>query len=132
MWNIIMSIPQPINNNLKYNEILPFEDRIKKSKVLLEKYPDKIPVILEKSKKDKLLSNSVKNKLLVSQDMTITTILQLIKKNLKINEHMAIYIMVSDKNIMLSGSYSISEIYNNYKNNDGFLYLEYCSENVFG
>ena len=127
-----MSIPQPINNNLKYNEILPFEDRIKKSKVLLEKYPDKIPVILEKSKKDKLLSNSVKNKLLVSQDMTITTILQLIKKNLKINEHMAIYIMVSDKNIMLSGSYSISEIYNNYKNNDGFLYLEYCSENVFG
>ena len=132
MWNIIMSIPQPINNNLKYNEILPFEDRIKKSKILLDKYPDKIPVILEKSKKDKLLSNSVKNKLLVSQDMTIATILQLIKKNLKINEHIAIYIMVSDKNIMLSGSYSISEIYNNYKNNDGFLYLEYCSENVFG
>lgn len=127
-----MSIPQPINNNLKYNEILPFEDRIKKSKILLDKYPDKIPVILEKSKKDKLLSNSVKNKLLVSQDMTIATILQLIKKNLKINEHMAIYIIVSDKNIMLSGSYSISEIYNNYKNNDGFLYLEYCSENVFG
>lgn len=126
-----MSISQSINKNLKYSDS-SFEDRKKKSNILLLKYPDKFPVILEKSDRDKYLPHMEKNKLLVSYDMTVSTILQLLKKNLKLNEYTAIYIMVSTKQIMLSGSQSISEIYNNYKNNDGFLYLEYCSENVFG
>jgi len=127
-----MSIPQ---NNNKYKDTMSFEDRKKRSNSLLSKYQDKIPVILEKSKKDKYLPNIEKNKLLVSHDMTVTTIIQLLKKNIKINEHTAIYIITTDKEnneIMLSGPQSITNIYDNYKNNDGFLYLEYCTENVFG
>ncbi len=127
-----MSTPQLVNQNLKYDEILTFEDRIKKSALLLSKYPDKFPIILEKSNKDKYLPNIEKNKLLVSHDMTVATVLQLLKRTLKINETMAIYIMVSKQEIMLSGSQSIMQIYNNYKSKDGFLYLEYCAENVFG
>jgi hypothetical protein len=50
-----MSIPQPINDNLKYNEILSFEDRKKRSNSLLLKYKDKYPVILEKSRFNNLL-----------------------------------------------------------------------------
>jgi len=73
-----------------------------------------------------------KTKLLVSYDMTVATILQLLKKNIKVYDTTAIYIMVQDKNIMLSGAQSISYIYDTYKNDDGFLYLEYCTENVFG
>ena len=64
--------------------------------------------------------------------MTVATILQLLKNNIKVKDTTAIYIIVPDKNIMLSGSQSISYIYDNYKNDDGFLYLEYCTENVFG
>ncbi len=64
--------------------------------------------------------------------MTVATILQLLKVNLKIDEHTAIYIIASEHNAMLSGSQSISYIYDTYKNADGFLYLEYCAENVFG
>ena len=64
--------------------------------------------------------------------MNVANIIQLLKNNLKINESMSIYIMVADKNIMLSGSQSIETIYKDYKNADGFLYLEYCTENVFG
>ncbi len=127
-----MSIPQ---NNNKYKDTMSFEDRKKRSTSLLLKYQDKYPVILEKSKKDKYLPNIEKSKLLVSHDMTVTTIIQLLKKNIKINEHTAIYIMTTDKEnneIMLSGAQSITNIYDNYKNNDGFLYLEYCTENVFG
>ncbi len=130
-----MSIPQ---NNLKdcnYKDIMSFEDRKKRSNSLLLKYQDKFPVILEKSKKDKYLPRIDKSKLLVSHDMTIATIIQLLKKNIKVNENTAIYIMTMDKlnnEVMLSGSQSISYIYNNYKSDDGFLYLEYCTENVFG
>ncbi len=118
--------------DIKYIESISFEDRKKRSNSLLSKYPDKIPVILEKSKKDKYLPKIDKSKLLVAHDMTVATVLQLLKKNIKTDEKTAIYIMVSNKNIMLSGSQSITDIYNNHKNDDGFLYLEYCTENVFG
>ncbi len=130
-----MSIQGQKSNNIqdsKYIESVSFEDRKKKANSLLTKYPDKIPVILEKSKKDKYLPKMDKSKLLVAQDMTVSTVLQLLKKSIKTDEKTSIYIMVSNKDIMLSGSQSITEIYENHKNNDGFLYLEYCTENVFG
>jgi GABA(A) receptor-associated protein len=128
-----MSIPQD-NQFIKYVNTISFEDRKKRSNSLLLKYKDKFPVILEKSSRDKYLPNIDKSKLLVSQEMTIATVLQLLKKNLQINENTAIYIMIADKDkqVMLSGSQSISYLYDNYKNEDGFLYLEYCTENVFG
>ncbi len=127
-----MSIPQ---NDSRYKDTMSFEDRKKRSASLLLKYSDKYPVILEKSKKDKYLPRIDKSKLLVSHDMTVASIIQLLKKNIKINEHTAIYIITTDiKNneIILSGSQSVNYIYETYKSNDGFLYLEYCTENVFG
>ena len=65
-------------------------------------------------------------------NLTVANVLQLLKQNLKITESMSMYIMISGENIMLSGSQSMSTIYDTYKNPDGFLYLEYCSENFFG
>jgi microtubule-associated protein 1 light chain len=126
-----MSIPAQISD-IKYIESTSFEYRIKRSNSLLLKYPDKTPVILEKSIKDKYLPKMDKTKLLVANEMTVSNVLQLLKKNLKINEHTSIYIIVSNKNIMVSGSQTISSIYKDHKNDDGFLYLEYCTENVFG
>lgn len=126
-----MSIQTQISE-IKYIESLSFDDRKKKFNSLMAKFPDKIPVILEKSKTDKYLPKMEKTKLLLSYEMTISNILQLLKKNINITQNTAVYIMVSNKNIMLSGSQNISSIYNQHKNNDGFLYLEYCTENVFG
>jgi hypothetical protein len=126
-----MSIPaQSVSQS--YKEISSFDERKKRSNSLLNKFSDKIPVILEKSSKDKYLPKIDKNKLLVANQMTIASVIQLLKNNLNINQSTSIYIMVSDKNVMLSGSQSIESIYKDYKNEDGFLYLEYCTENVFG
>jgi hypothetical protein len=119
-------------SDIKYIESTSFEDRKRKFNSLMGKFPDKIPVILEKSKTDKYLPKMDKTKLLLSYDMTIGNILQLLKKNININENTAVYIMVANKNIMVSGSQTISNIYSQHKNDDGFLYLEYCTENVFG
>jgi GABA(A) receptor-associated protein len=122
----------PNNQMINYREITSFEERKKRSNSLLLKHKDKLPVILEKSSIEKYLPSIDKSKLLVSNELTVANIIQLLKTNLKINEHNSLYIMVSKQNIMLSGSQSMSYIYNTYKSDDGFLYLEYCSENVFG
>jgi hypothetical protein len=109
-----------------------FENRKKKSDFLLSKYSDKIPMILEKSSKEKYLPKIEKTKYLVPHDLTVAGVMQILKKNLKIDEHISVYLSIYNQNIILSGSQSISDIYSKYKNNDGFIYLEYCSENVFG
>ena len=120
------------NTDVKYIDSLSFDARKKRFNSLLLKFPDKIPVILEKSKVDKYLPKINKSKLLVSHEMTIANIIKLLKSNLKINENISLYIVVANKNVMVSGSQSIDSIYNEHRNDDGFLYLEYCTENVFG
>ncbi len=123
-----MSIPPVIS----YRESTSFNQRKNKSLLLLERFEGRVPIILEKSNKDSVLPFPTKYKYIISLDMTIANVLNILKKNLNINETISIYLMCKDHNIMLSGSQSIEYIYNNYKNEDGFLYLTYCSENVFG
>ncbi len=107
--------------------------RILKSKILLKKYPNSVPVILEKNENDKILPNINKTKYIMPKDMTVSNIIQILKSNMNetMTEHSAIYLLCED-NVMLSGSQSVEYIYNNYKNKDGFLYIKYCGENVFG
>lgn len=119
-----MSIPS-------FRQSTSFERRKTCSRLLLEKYTDRIPIILEKSKTDKVLPTINKYKYLVHQELTIAGLLQLIRSELNINESLSIYISINS-NIILSGSQTINQIYNEHHDEDGFLYLNYCGENVFG
>jgi hypothetical protein len=107
--------------------------RILKSRLLVTKYPNNIPVILEKSSTDKILPDITKTKYIMPKDMTVSNIIQILRTNMKgsVNEYSGIY-LICDENIMLSGAQSVEYLYNNYKNKDGFLYIQYCGENVFG
>ncbi len=117
-----------------FKESTTYNHRVKKSKYLLDSYEGRIPVIIEKAKKETILNNINRNKYLIPVNMTISNILMLIRQNLTINENQSIYIITKSNNttIMLNPTQSLENVYNTYKCNDGFLYLEYCGENVFG
>ena len=116
-----------------FRESTTLLERQKRSNLLLIKYKETVPVILEKSKTDKILQSIEKTKYIIPLKTTVGDILQIIRKQMNINDSVSIYIMVGDNNkIMLCGSQSINQIYKEHKNDDGFLYLEYCGENVFG
>ncbi len=118
---------------MSYIELTDIKDRKNKSSVLLLKHKECVPVILEKSKTEKLLPQMEKFKYIIPRTNTIAHVLKILRDKLNINETVSIYIVCGTKNkFLLSGSQSIDYIYNTYKNEDGFLYLEYCSENVFG
>lgn len=113
------------------------KDTLNKRKMLsmelFKKYPDRIPVIIEKSKNEKFFSSNNKNKFLVPRDTTISEFMCILRKKIIVDKNSSIYIFTNNKNkILLSGSNSIGTIYNQHKDEDGFLYLEYCYENVFG
>ena len=89
---------------------------IQLSFVWKEKYPNKIPIILQSKIGD--INNK---KILVNKFNTIGAFLIIIRKLISINSSQAIFIMCD--NILLSSSATLEDIYNEYKKDDNLLYL---------
>ena len=104
-------------------------ERMIYSKKLFEKYPDRIPVIIQKGKDSdpELLD---KCKYLVPKDIHIREFLCLIRKRIKIDSKKAIFIFINNKLVPMNNS--LIELYNSEKDEDGFLYIKYTLENTFG
>lgn len=106
-----------------------FNDRITESTRIITKYPDRVPVICEKGLgKDN--PDIDKNKYLVPLDFTIGNFLVVIRKRIKLQDFEALFLMVNGSILPISTSFN--EIYNRYKDSDGYLYMTYTKENVFG
>jgi len=106
-----------------------FEQRFNESKRVTEKYPDKLPIICEKiSSKDPSIS---KTKYLVAVDYKVAHFLHLLRTKLNIRPDQAIFLFVNGSTMVPSNVY-LATIYDLYKDEDGFLYLNYGFENVFG
>jgi len=97
---------------------------------ILIKYIYKIPVIIEKKKSDKSRHILDKNKYIMSSDLTLGSVIYIIRKRLKLESNEAIFIFVD--NVLLPNTMIISDIYKQYCDEDGFLYIMYACENTFG
>ena len=93
------------------------------------KYPNRIPIIVKK-KKDSELPDIDKSKFLVQKDMIINQFIYIIRKKINLKPNEAIFVTINNQICM--SNQSISEIYEKHKNDDGFLYIIYSSENTFG
>jgi len=113
----------------KFRNTYRLEDRINESLSVMKKFPDRIPVICEKGLgKDNPEIN--KNKYLVPIDFTVGNFLVVIRKRIKLQDYEALFLMVN--NYILPTSTIFKELYHIYKDNDGYLYMTYTKENVFG
>jgi GABA(A) receptor-associated protein len=107
----------------------PFDKRRAEADRIRGKYPDRVPVIVEKSLKNDVPEID-KNKYLVPSDLTMGQFMFVIRKRLKITPEKAIFIFVNNQ--LLSSSYLVSQVYDKHKNDDGFLYVVYGAEQTFG
>lgn len=97
---------------------------------ILNKYPNKIPIIIEKYKNCKDIPDIDKNRYLVPEDLTIAQFLYVIRRRLKLKPEQSLFIFF--KNDLQPSSALIKEVYERYKNDDYFLYVTYTSENTYG
>ena len=104
-------------------------ERLTESSKIIEKYPNRIPIIIEKDKKSKI-KDIDKNKFLVPNDMTLGQFMYVIRKRIKLEPEKAIFIYVN--NILPPTSSLINSIYEEHKSKDGFLWISYSGENTFG
>jgi GABA(A) receptor-associated protein len=72
-----------------------------------------------------------KKKYLVPNDLSLGQFIFVIRKRLKLPANEAIYIFTST-GIIPTTSQQMIDIYRQHKDQDGFLYLTYSGENVFG
>jgi GABA(A) receptor-associated protein len=109
-----------------------FNDRKVESDRVLSKYPDRVPIICERSEfpSDKTCPFIDKNKYLVPKDMTLGQFLFVIRGRMKIPAEKALFLFVNNR--ILSSTRMIADIYKTEKDIDGFLYTTYSYENVFG
>jgi GABA(A) receptor-associated protein len=114
----------------QFKKEFPFEKRLSESSRILNKYDNKVPIIITKYKTCKL-PNIDKNKYLTPNELTLGQFLNIIRKRIELPPSQSIFIYVND-NIMAPTSATMSSLYNTYKDKDGFLYLSYCGENTFG
>ena len=113
----------------KFNKT--FNERKTESERIRAKYPDRIPIICEKSlKSDPSLANLDKVKYLVPQDLTIGQFMYVIRKRLKLDSSEALYLFANGHIMTCSNIMNVA--YDNYKDVDGFLYLKYSKETTFG
>ena len=121
-----------MSSNKSFKDTHPFPRRLEESKRVLEKYHDRVPVIMEKSQKNEkdgipLLD---KVKFLVPKDVSVTQLMFIIRKRIEIPPEKAIFCFINGT--LPPSSSLVSDLYQTHKNEDGFLYVEYSGENTFG
>ncbi|KAL3820715.1 hypothetical protein ACJIZ3_006620 [Penstemon smallii] len=107
----------------------PLEKGRAESGRIREKYPDRIPVIVEKSERSDV-PDIDKKKYLVPADLTVGQFVYVVRKRIKLSAEKAIFVFV--KNMLPPTAALMSAIYDENKDEDGFLYMTYSGENTFG
>lgn len=105
------------------------EKRKEVAEKIRQKYPDRIPVIVEKAPKSDA-PDIDKKKYLVPADITVGKFVYEIRKHMKLNPEQAIFLFVNDT--LPPTAALMSQIYGKNKDEDGFLYVTYSGENTFG
>lgn len=115
----------------KFKKKISLEERKKEAARILQKYPDRIPMIVERSNVCKNIDEIDRQKYLVPCDLTMGQFVFVIRKRIKLDSSQGLYFYVNNRN-MVTSSEIISNVYHNHKDEDGFLYIEYAGESTFG
>ena len=97
---------------------------------IMEKYPGRYPVIVSKLKGCRL-NDLEKKKFLIPEIFSVGQLMVIIKKHIKLLPQESFFLFTKN-NTLAPTSTSISSLYNDHKDKDGFLYLIYTECNTFG
>lgn len=117
--------------NYSFKRTYSFKDRFKESSRIMNIYPDRLPIICERSENAPSDCPVIdKKKYLIPRDLTVGQFLYVIRNRLKLPAEKALFLFI--KGTIPATSHYMDLIYDCYKDDDGFLYITYTFENTFG
>merc|ERR1719440_1883421 len=130
------SVPSTSMGTTSISGAVPFETRVAEANRILAKYPDRIPVVVERAKRERDLPEIEKKKFLVPGSMLVGEFKYIIHKHIN---QVSNGMLASDQTVYLfinttspkTGAL-MSEVYEQHKAGDGFLYVTYSAENTLG
>ena len=105
-----------------YKSFLNIEQRKSEAEKIRNKYPDRIPVVVERVPNSQIPEID-KRKFLVPNDISVAQFMWIIRKRIQLPSEKAIFLFVN-KTIPQSSS-TMGQIYTNFKDEDGFLYIAF-------
>ncbi|GMH48152.1 hypothetical protein TrRE_jg13377 [Triparma retinervis] len=109
---------------------IAFEKRQSEAARIRDKYPDRVPVICEKASRSGDIPDIDKKKYLVPADLTVGQFQYVIRKRIKLAPEKALFIFVN--NTTPPTSQLMSTVFEESRDEDGFLYVKYSGESTFG
>uniref|UniRef100_A0A3Q1GG79 Microtubule-associated protein 1 light chain 3 gamma, like n=1 Tax=Acanthochromis polyacanthus TaxID=80966 RepID=A0A3Q1GG79_9TELE len=119
----------------KSMEMMPFKQRkclaTRKDEVcsIRSKFPNKLPVIVERYIREKTLPLLDKTKFLVPFDRLSDCLP--FRNKIALDSTQALFLLVAEKSMSCMSS-SMGEVYSQHRDTDGFLYITYASQEMFG
>ena len=114
---------------MKFKDEFNLIERKQESARVLQKYDDRVPIICEKQNRS-FMREIDKKKYLVPNDLTCGQFMYVIRKRLCLPADKAIFLFVNGT--VPSSNEIVGQVYDRCKDLDGFLYMNYSDENVFG
>ena len=116
-----------------YKSTYSKKERLQNSTKLIEQNKGQIPFICEKDTKSEM-KVLIKTKYLIKREITVDQFIGTIRKKLELEKNEALFLLANCKNekFAIVGTTNFGEIYDKYKDDDGFLYLIYSNEKVWG
>ncbi|CAK5045202.1 unnamed protein product [Meloidogyne enterolobii] len=115
--------------NWTYKEENKFEKRRAEGEKIKRKYPDRIPVIVEKAPKSRLRDLD-KKKYLVPSELTVGQFYFLIHKRIHLRPEETLFFFVNT--LIPQTMTTMGQLYTDHHEEDLFLYIAYSDENVYG
>ena len=119
-----------MTTSVRFKHQYSYHERKKESVRIMEKYPERIPVICEKNWNCRM-EDLNRTKFLIPMDFTIGQFMYVIRKRIELSPNQALFIFVNHS-ILAPTNQSICEVHKEHADEDGFLYMSYTGENTFG
>ena len=115
--------------DFEFKKKFTLEERQGESARIMDKYPDRTPIVVETTKTSNFKLD--KNKYLVPSDLTFGQLIHVIRRRVHLKPEEAVYLFTA-KGTLETISALVSSVYNEYKDEDGFVYFMVSKEETFG
>jgi GABA(A) receptor-associated protein len=115
---------------MSFKHLYSLNQRKNECEKILLKYPNRIPIICEKNYNSTNVPDIDKHKYLVSRDLTLGQFMHIIRQRMNLSPDVGLYIFING--FIPTNSQFLSNLYVDFRDDDGFLYIIYDIENTFG